>query len=310
MSQEIIPALSYDELKAHISSQLADRAIPGVTNLGEALYMGSVGADLGLSPSQSLRAMYLVKGKPILSAQAIQAVVVRNRSICKYFRLVESTHEKCTYETLRDGDPEPTRLTWTIQMAQRAGLLSNGTWKAHPEAMLRARAVASLARAVYPDLILGVYEEDEGREIAGDYRAMVQEPVASLPARAPQLPAAAPDPIETFAPLPNEPSELDSTLIGQMAAALAEINACSTLEKLNACALRLKGNPLAAEGTESRKTLLEAHTKRRTAILVKDIIDRAAKPEADHAALWQEAQKLNGVSEQQEVELAAACGIS
>jgi hypothetical protein len=272
--------------------------------------MAAVGVDLGLTPMQSVRGMHLVKGKPILAAQTIHAIVVKRRDVCLYMVLVESTHEKATYKTQRVGDPEPTTLTWTIQMAQRAGLLQNPTWKNHPEAMLRARCISAICRAVYPDLVLGVYDEDEGREIAGDYRVMVQEPVVSLPARqAAQLPAAL-DPLAAFAPLPNEPSELDSTLIGQMAAALAEINACSTLAELNACALKLKESPLAAKGTESHKTLLEAHKKRRTAILVKDLIDRAAKPEADLAALWQEAQKLNGVSEQQEVELAQACGIT
>jgi RecT family len=294
-----------------LSEKIQDRALPGITNIGEAIFMAAVGEDLGLTPMQSIRGMHLVKGKPILAAQTIHAIVVKRRDICKYLRLVESTHEKCTYETLRDGDPAPTTLTWTIQMAQRAGLLQNPTWKNHPEAMLRARCISAICRAVYPDLVLGVYDEDEGREIAGDYRVLVQEPVVSLPDHyARKLPAAAPDPLAAFAPLPNEPSELDQTVIGQMAATIAAINACTTVAELQACAATLKGNPLAKEGTATRSTLLEAHKRRRTEIQVSEILDETTKPGADLAALWTRAKALHGVTQDQEIELATACGVA
>ena len=124
----------------------------------------ATGLELGLSPMQSLRGINVIDGKPVLSADLLVALAKRSPD-CVYFRLVESTYERATYETLRRGDPKPTTLTWTLEDARRADLVGKRTWKAHPAAMLRARCAAALARAVFPDLLLGVYEESEGAEI-------------------------------------------------------------------------------------------------------------------------------------------------
>jgi hypothetical protein len=125
----------------------------------------ATGMELGLSPMQALRGIYIVQGKPVLSSDLLVALVKRS-PVCLFFRLIESTGERATYETHRKGEPEPTALTWTADDAKRAGLLSKDSWRAHPAAMLRARCAAALARAVYPDLLLGVYEESEGEEIS------------------------------------------------------------------------------------------------------------------------------------------------
>jgi hypothetical protein len=88
--------------------------------------------------------------------------------VCRFFRIVESTDKVATYEALRDGHAEPTRLSYRLEQAQRAGLMSNAQWKNHPEAMLRARCSAALARAMFPDLAAGIYTPDEGEEIAAN----------------------------------------------------------------------------------------------------------------------------------------------
>ena len=124
----------------------------------------ATGLELGLSPMQSLRGINVIEGKPVLSADLLVALAKRSPD-CVYFRLVESTYERATYETLRRGDPKPTTITWTLEDARRADLIHKRTWKAHPAAMLRARCAAALSRAVFPDLLLGVYEEGEGDEI-------------------------------------------------------------------------------------------------------------------------------------------------
>ena len=138
------------------------------------------GHELGLGPMQSLRSIYVVKGKPVMSADLMVALVARQTDVCKYFRLCESTTTRAVYETLRAGHPEPTRMEWTIEAAKVAGLTANPTWQKHAAAMLRARCSAALARAVYPDLVLGVYETSEGEEIADSRPA--HAPVDVLPA--------------------------------------------------------------------------------------------------------------------------------
>lgn len=147
------------------------------------------GHELGLSPMQALRGLHVVEGRPILSADLIVGLVKKHPA-CKYFRLVESTDERATYETLREGEPEPTRITWTIQQAAKAGLTGRPNWKAHPAAMLRARASAALARAVYPDVAMGIYDPDEALDFIDVSRGVsVSKPRVEANAKAPPPPA-------------------------------------------------------------------------------------------------------------------------
>jgi hypothetical protein len=117
------------------------------------------GHELGLSPMQSVRGLHVVKGRAVMSADLAVGLVKRN-SACRHFRLVSSDDKAATYETLREGEPEPTRMTFTIDQARQAGLVADN-WKRFPSAMLRARCSLALARAVYPDVLQGVYEPDE-----------------------------------------------------------------------------------------------------------------------------------------------------
>lgn len=118
------------------------------------------GAELGLSPMQALRGIYVVDGKPTLSADLMVAIVKR-ADVCQWWRTAESTPETCTIETQRRGDPAPSRRTWTIADAQRAGLTGRQPWRQYPATMLRHRCAADLAREVYPDVVLGLYDPEE-----------------------------------------------------------------------------------------------------------------------------------------------------
>lgn len=143
------------------------------------------GHELGLSPMQSLRMVHVFDGKPILGSELIVGLVKKSPE-CLSFQLVESSNEAATYKTQRRGE-DPTTLTWTLEQAQAAGLAGRDNWKRHPAAMLRARAAAALARAVYPDITLGILETDEAAEIRAANRAQQVEGNRPPPASAPSL---------------------------------------------------------------------------------------------------------------------------
>jgi len=117
------------------------------------------GRELGLGPMAALRLIHVVKGRPILSADAMVALVLSS-GLAEYFLSVESTDRVATYETQRKGSPIPQRLSYTIEQAHKAGLTGEN-WKKYPEAMLRARAKAALSRDCYPDVLAGCYDPDE-----------------------------------------------------------------------------------------------------------------------------------------------------
>lgn len=130
------------------------------------------GREMGLRFMQSFRLIHVFDGKTITSAQLIIGKCKERTSICKYFTLIcgsppcQCKHERpnephATYETLREGAPKPTRITFTVQDAKDAALLGKDNWKKYPWQMCQNRAGAILARAEYPDIVGGLYDEDE-----------------------------------------------------------------------------------------------------------------------------------------------------
>lgn len=141
--------------RAAVASKLYSVASPEA-----ALMILLTGRDLGLTASQSFRAVYIVSGKPVVSSDAMVAAI-RRSGLCDSWRVVESTAERCTIETTRKGEQEPERETFTREDAERAGLWRKDVWRQYPRDMLRHRAAAGLARRVYPDVILGCYAPGE-----------------------------------------------------------------------------------------------------------------------------------------------------
>jgi hypothetical protein len=147
------------------------------------------GAELGLGPMQSLRSINVIHGKGSMSSDLMAALVMSSAQ-CRYLRLVESTPERAVYETWRTGQPEPApRMGFSWEEAIGADLpAKNPTYKKYPAAMLRARAIAVICRAVYPDLLNGIYTHEEAQEI-GQY-PRTADPVEATIAVVPPDPAA------------------------------------------------------------------------------------------------------------------------
>lgn len=118
------------------------------------------GRSMGLDAVTSLRGFDSIKGRVAPKAVTLIGQVKKSKT-CRYFKLLESTPDRAAWETHRVGDPEPTRLEYTIQEAGLAQLTGNDNWKKRPKTMLRWRCGVELARAVYPDVVAGLYSADE-----------------------------------------------------------------------------------------------------------------------------------------------------
>ncbi|TXH57057.1 MAG: hypothetical protein E6Q97_05040 [Desulfurellales bacterium] len=194
-----------------LSKQLSQAQILGVDLRGkpaDVLAAVLAGLEMGLAPMAALRGIHVIKGKPVLSADTMVAVVLGSGK-AKYFRRVAEADDSVTYETCRDGS-EPQRCVWTMAMAKRASL-NGDNWAKFPRAMLAARAKSELARDVYPDVLAGCYTEDE----AGDFET--RESVIDVQA-----------------------VDLDPQLLAD---ALTAINDAATLDELQAVAMKLQTLP-------------------------------------------------------------------
>ncbi|HVJ17055.1 MAG TPA: 5'-3' exonuclease H3TH domain-containing protein [Polyangiaceae bacterium] len=140
------------------------------------------GRALGLDAGTALASFHVVEGKPTMHAGLIIGLVLKSGK-AEYFDLVETSSTAATWATKRRGARHETKLTWTIEDACAAGLVersSNGTfrgvsrsgkpsnWDKYRRTMLRWRAGVELARAVYPDVTMGLYTPDEASDGQSD----------------------------------------------------------------------------------------------------------------------------------------------
>jgi hypothetical protein len=283
LPQTALAPRSFGEVRELAELAVASGLLPEAISTPEAAFVViATGMELGLSPMQSLRGIHVVEGKPILAADLLVALAKRSPE-CLYFRLVESTYERATYETHRRGEPKPTSLTWTLEDARRADLIGRRTWKAHPAAMLRARCAAALARAVYPDLLLGVYEESEGEEIkegrAGRHKA-APRPAPEAPRSARAAPKEPPRPAEPreepLRPKPRRAPPLRERL-------LADVDAAETSDALRQIVRRASGAKKAgALSREEFQEVARVATERHNALSGRGI-SRATRRAAEAA---------------------------
>lgn len=168
-SMALVPA-SFAELQA-MSATWAKSALIASAMRGrpeDVALVVATGMELGLQPLASLRLINIVEGKPALGADALVAIVKSRRDVCEYFVRVEgeTNDSQAVYVTKRVGDPEPQRMKFTMQDAQRMGLAGRDNWKKQPATMLRHRARAALAREVYPDIVGAIFTDEEAAEFA------------------------------------------------------------------------------------------------------------------------------------------------
>lgn len=155
--------LNPTEIRTIATDAVKSGFFAGIRNPEQAFMAILAGQEIGLAPFQSMSQFHIIKGKPIMSAGLLAALIKRSG---KYrYRVTEHTREACTialWELFGSEWLEAGESRYTMEDAQRAGLLTNPTWKAHPRNMLFARALANLARWFCGDATGGVvYVEGE-----------------------------------------------------------------------------------------------------------------------------------------------------
>lgn len=153
----------------------------------KAIAIALKGRELGVPPMQAYSHIHIIDGKPTMSAELMLSQIYRNcpGAVIDY---LENTDKKCVIEAKRPGH-KLTNFSYSIDEARLAGLLNKVNWQKYPAAMLRARTVAIVARAVFADAIGGCSYIPE--ELGADVDA--EGDVITIPAPEPR-PGPTPDP--------------------------------------------------------------------------------------------------------------------
>jgi hypothetical protein len=169
------------------------------TQVAECAIRLMAGMEAGFSPFASATGVHIINGKPAFSSNLLAQAVRRHPAYD--YRVMEKTAKLCRIKFLANGEVLGEEV-FTIEMAERAGLLKNPTWKSYPEAMLFSRALTAGMRTHCPDALGGhtAYTPDE------------------LGAAADVVPVT----VTEQAPEPTPAPEPDATLLAQAYSACAD----------------------------------------------------------------------------------------
>lgn len=123
----------------------------------------NLGVELGISPMQALYDIYVVNGRPSMSANLMAALVRR----AGHKLHVTGDDKACTATLTRSDMPDdPFAFTWTIEMARNAQLAGKDTWKFYPATMLRCRAISEACKAGASECLKGItLSTEEARDM-------------------------------------------------------------------------------------------------------------------------------------------------
>lgn len=164
------------------------------------------GREMGIGPMTALQHLYVVDGRPAMSAQLMRALVFAHGHT---IRVAECNSERCTLIGRRAGDSHEAPVTWSMEDARRAQVTGKTNWARYPRQMLLARATGELCRAVFPDVIGGMaYTVEEADDIpaADNDTNTTPAPRTVQRARRPSPPAPIAGPVSTSPPEVSPPA--------------------------------------------------------------------------------------------------------
>jgi hypothetical protein len=196
--------LTNEQLQYIASTEFVPPGIRG--NLPAILACVATGRALGIADMSALRSIHIIDGKATFSAELMVQLVRRaGHSI-----IGEVSDGSATVTGTRADNGDTMTVTWTTDMAARAGLLKKQNWVKYPKAMLWARAASQLCRMLFADCFAGATytpEELDGEVSAGEPQAETQRPRGNASVSAPGATASSPAGSSQLAELPGETFE-------------------------------------------------------------------------------------------------------
>lgn len=211
----VAPSYPVSDLE-RMAKAFAASKLFGIQNAEQGLALCLLAQAEGLHPATAARDYHIINGRPAKKAEAMLRDFIAAGGKVEWHTLTDEQAD-ATFSHPAGGSA---RIDWTLKRAQQAGI-NTPMWKKYPRQMLRARLVSEGVRTVCPSATSGMYVPEEVQDIVASER----------PAPAPE-PEAVQD--AEFAPIVKRKSSAQATRDGDHTAYLARIEACETLEALDA----------------------------------------------------------------------------
>lgn len=162
MSNDLVK-FSYDELLKISNAMVESRFFPDASEPAKAIVKILAGRELGFEPFTSMSGIYIINGKPTLSANLMAAALKRGG---KYdYLITKMSDDEVIIDFLQTGKTAPIGTSsFSMKDAQKAGLLNKkgDIWKQYPRNMLFSRALSNGIRWYCPDIFNGITPYVEG----------------------------------------------------------------------------------------------------------------------------------------------------
>jgi hypothetical protein len=154
-------------------------------NIANCLVALEAAQRIGASPLMVMQNMHIIHGRPSWSSQFIIAAI----NSCGRFGALKfrmGAGECTAYASDKDSGEIVEGPKVTMAMAQAEGWANKtgSKWKTMPELMLRYRAAAFFGRLYAPDVLMGMYAEEEIRdmiEVTPAAPGVFEKPAGSKP---------------------------------------------------------------------------------------------------------------------------------
>lgn len=158
MSNQLIPVSDVERM----AQAVAKSGLFGVKAPEQAMALMLIAQAEGLHPAIAARDYHIIQGRPALKADAMLA---RFQSAGGKVEWREYTDTKCV-GVFSHPSGGSISVEWSIDMANKAGLTKNPTWRQYPRQMLRARCISEGIRTVFPGVVSGFYTPEEVQDFS------------------------------------------------------------------------------------------------------------------------------------------------
>src|SRR3990167_10773510 len=135
---------------------------PDIKSQAQAVVKILAGKELGLSPFESMKNIYLVNGKLAIQSNALASLVKTSKKYDYKVDVITDKECKITFFNIQRDEKEAIGTSeFTFADAAKAGLVNKDNWKNFPKNMLFARALANGVRFYCPDAACGWHVQEE-----------------------------------------------------------------------------------------------------------------------------------------------------
>lgn len=125
-----------------------------------------MGAEVGLSPMQSLQSIAVINGRPSIWGDAMLALVMASTHYVNHDETLDEGTMTAVASFVRKGKPTPITRSFSREDAIKAGLWGkSGPWQTYPKRMLQMRARGLAIRDGFPDVLKGLSIAEEARDM-------------------------------------------------------------------------------------------------------------------------------------------------